>query len=323
MGLKAKADKALSLRQTYLKNYEVGNIEDGKKIHREYLKLELEILDEVDKEILRQKSIPVKKIKEQVEAMPVMPKRETGIRSLDYALVTAKQSMQHQKGGFSLGNYIQIAGSRGAGKTSLMLKIMTSLSKVERVCWVDFEMGKKRVVEKLKDFAHDDNNLLYYNANRDIAAVITEIKILQASGVNHFVIDSTMKLTIKGVPDRYERYSLISQMLSELTSTLGINIYIINQISQSSERDGILAIKHGNDAEYDADYIIYILKMKLLENGKVKKDEHGLDLYNEDMRLIKCTKNREDDRTFSVEINKSEIFGIEPIVVDYEEGVVL
>ncbi|MDM5264699.1 hypothetical protein PF327_10880 [Sulfurovum sp. XTW-4] len=319
MELKQKAEMALSLRNRYASAYQAGDIAEGKKLEHEYLTLRLEVLNEVNTEIKRQRSIPVRLIKQEVANMPKRPKRETGIRSLDYALVTERQAMLNHRGGFSLGNYIQIAGSRGAGKSSLMLKIMTSLSNHERVSWFDFEMGKKRVTEKLEDFEHNEDNLLYYNSSRDLDDVVSEIKLLNASGVNHFVIDSTMKLNIKGVSDRYERYSLISQNLSELTSTLGINIYIINQISQSSERDGVLAIKHGNDAEYDADYIIYILKMKLVENGKVKKDEFGMDLFNEDMRIIKCTKNREDDRLFTIELNKSEIFGIEPEVYEYEE----
>ncbi len=38
------------------------------------------------------------------------------------------------------------------------------------------------------------------------------------------------------------------------------------------------------------------------------------------MRIIKCTKNREDDRLFTVKIDKSEIFGSEPEIIEYEEG---
>lgn len=316
--LKQKATEALRLKEQYSRAYET-DFDLGKKLELQYLSLRREILDEVDSDIKRQKSVPIREIKRRVTATPKKPKRATGIRSLDYELVTYKQKMRHETGGFSLGNIIQIAGSRGAGKTSLMLKMLTSLSNFERVCWMDFEMGERRVTEKLEDFAHNEDNLLYYNSSRELSDVIDEIKFLNASGVNHFVIDSTMKLYSKKATDTYDKFSSISRELSELTSTIGINIYIINQMSQQSERDGALMLKGGNDAEYDADYIIYILKMKKLENGKIVKDEMGFDIYDEDMRLIKCTKNREDDRTFTVQVNKSEIFGIIPIEVEYEE----
>lgn len=317
LDLKEKSQKALSLKTQYMRAYE-SDFALGKQLEIAYLELRKEILEEVDKDIKRQKSIPIKEIKRRVLAMPKRPKRETGISSLDYELVTESQKMRHEKGGLSLGNYIQIAGSRGAGKSSLMLKIMTNLSNYERVCWVDFEMGEKRVIEKLEDFGHDEDNLLYYNSSRYLEDIIDEIKFLNASGVNHFVIDSTMKISVKGVADKYDRFSTISQKLSELTSTLGINIYIINQMSQSAERDGFLSIKHGNDAEYDADYIFYILKIKKENSGEVETDELGFEVYDEEKRAIVCTKNREDDRLFNVVINKSEIFGIKPIEIEYE-----
>jgi len=315
--LKEKALQARSLQEQYIRAYET-DFEEGRRLELEYLDLKREVLLSVDDNIKRQKSLPIHVIKKRVAEMPKRPKRETGIRSLDMELVTEAQKMRGERGGLSLGNYIQIAGSRGAGKSSFMLKILTSLSNYEPVCWIDFEMGEKRVVEKLKDFDHSDDNLLYYNSSRYLDEIIAEIKFLNASGVNHFVIDSTMKIMVKGVADKYDRFSLISQMLSELTSTLMVNIYIINQMSQSAERDGVLSIKHGNDAEYDADYIFYVLKMKKEVNGEIVKDELGFEMYDEDMRVIKCTKNREDDRTFTAVINKSEIFGIKPIEITYE-----
>ena len=319
MGLIEKANKTIELRTQYTNAYQNGDIEAGKKIELEYLKLRSEVLGEVDDEVARQRSMPISKVKERVAAKPKRPKRETGIRSLDRALVSDRDAMFGKVGGFAVGSYVQIAGSRGAGKTSIMMKIMTGLSLVERVCWFDFEIGQKRVTEKIEAFTHNDTNLLYYNASRDLDDVIGEIKLLQATGVEHFVIDSTMKISVSGVHDRYERYSTISQRLSELTSTLGINIYIINQMSQSAERDGVLAIKHGNDAEYDADYIIYVLKKRIIENGKAKKDQYGMNLFDETMRLIRIEKNREDDRTLTVEVPKDEIFQSEPTIIEYQE----
>ena len=220
------------------------------------------------------------------------------------------------KGGLALGNFIQIAGAKGTGKSSLMLKILTGFSLYENVSWFDFEMGEDRVVEKLKAFRHNADKIFYYTASRNIDDVTDEIKFLNAGGVNHFVIDSAMKINVPGT-DRYEKFSTISGRLSELTSYLGINIYMINQMSQSAEREGHLAIKHGNDAEYDADFIFYLVNaIKHDNNNNPIKDETGQLMRDQDKRVLKCEKNRQDDRLFTIEISKTAIF--DPIIYEGE-----
>jgi replicative DNA helicase len=304
--LKHKASITLQLKEQYTRAYSNEDYVNGKRLELEYVELRKEVLNAVDSEIKRVQSIPIATIKEEVANMLPIDAQSTGIISLDKELVPSPQS---KLGGFGLGNYIQIAGSRGAGKTSLLLKIMTSLSLNQRVCWMDFEMGKKRVTKKLKSFVHDDKNLLYYNASRELSDIIDEIKLLTASGVANFVIDSTMKINTKDITNLYERFSKISQELSSLTSTLHINIFIINQMSQNAEKENSLSLKHGNDAEYDADYIFYILKMKKTDaRDRIIKDNQGFPIYDESYRLIKCTKNREYDRLFSVKVAIEEIF---------------
>ncbi len=317
MGLKEKAKKAFALKEEYLMLYEREDISAASKKEMEYMALRMEVLKEIDSTNARQRSEPIKNVKKRV-ADREKPKRiETGIKSLDMELVN--ESMKHKgiPGGFALGNFIQIAGSRGSGKSSILLKILTGFSMHEKVCWFDFEMGENRVVEKLEDFTHNEDNLLYYASSRLLDDVVGEIKLLHATGINHFVIDSTMKIIVPGA-DNYNRFSAISSELSSLTSSLGINIYMINQLSQESEKTGILAIKHGNDAEYDADFILYVMKIrKINDRGKPESDEFGQPVFSATERLIKCTKNRQDERLFSVRIPKSEIVNT-VIEIEYE-----
>jgi len=317
MGIEEKAQKAFDLKNKYLHEYERDNIKEAKKLEVEYLTLRKEVLLEIDNTNSRQRSEPISEVKKRV-ANKKKPKRiETGISELDYELVDGAMKARHSKGGFALGNFIQIAGSRGSGKSSIMMKILTGFSNYEKTCWFDFEMGENRVVEKLDDFAHNDNNLLYYASSRLLADVVGEIKLLNAIGVNHFVVDSAMKIIVPNV-DNYNRFSSISSELSSLTSSMGVNIYMINQMSQDSEKTDVLAIKHGNDAEYDADFIFFIMKLrKKDEHGKLMSDNFDMPIYDEENRLIKCTKNRQDDRLFSANIPKSSIFGINPEVVEY------
>ena len=315
--IEVKAKEAFALKEKYLHLYEAGDSDEAIKVELEFLEARKEVLKMVDEDIVRQKSIPMATIKKRVLSREKKPRIETGIPELDYELVNDEMKLRHRKGGLELGNFIQISGSKGSGKSTLMLKILTGFSTTEKVSWFDFEMGEVRVVEKLSKFEHNDENLLYYSSSRELEDVVSEIKFLKQLGVNHFVIDSAMKINVSGA-DRYDKFSSVSSKLSELTSSLGINIYMINQMSQSSEREGFLGIKHGNDAEYDADFMFFLLKKPLLEDGKNVKDELGINMMDESVRILKCTKNRQDERLFSVEIPKHSLEGSNPTEIVYE-----
>ena len=316
--LEEQAKKAMKLKNEYLHLYELDQNKQARSKELEYLELRKNILSSIDENIIRQKSISIRKVRERVESKPMIKRIETGIKSLDMELVSDSMKLRGISGGMALGNFVQIAGGKGVGKSSIMLSILTGFSHYEKVCWFDFEMGEDRVIQKLKDFNHNEDNMLYYAASRKLDDVVDEIKFLNASGVNHFVIDSAMKINVPN-SDRYEKFSTISGRLSELTSSLGINIYMINQMSQSADGEGRLAIKHGNDAEYDADFIFFIVKVPMRnQHGKVIKDENGIPEVDHDNRMIICEKNRQDERLFKVVIPKYEI--IKSVVeIEYEE----
>ena len=305
--------KTKSLQQEYLTLRSNGQIKESFTVEREYLKLRTELIDEVTEEVKTRKSLNMTDIIHRVKTRVKKPRRETGIRSLDMELVSDKQYGRGYTGGLPLGNFIQVAGSKGAGKSTILMKIFAGLSKVEKVSWFNFEMSDEKAVDTLAHFDSEPKNLNYYEGSREISDIVDEIKFLYADGVRHFVVDSMMKVNAKGYKRGYESFSYISSIFSELTSSLGINIYLINQLSQDSERNGHLMMKHGNDAEYDADYIFFVMKETLEE-----KDEHGLTQYDESHRLIICTKNRPDHRTFTVKVPKYEILGADPEVVEYE-----
>ena len=314
-----KKQKQLSdnFRITADREKQLGNLEESRKFEILYHESRAELLRSVDESVSLQKSIPIGEIIDWVDAQPKVIRRETGIRKLDMQLV---EKVGYGKvGGFTQGNYIQWAGSRGSGKSTILLKMMTILSLSEQVGWFDFEMGKRRVREKIRPFNFNRDNLLYYgDYSRDLSSIIEEIKVLYADGVRNFVIDSTMKVEVKEAKDDYTKYSIISNKLSALTSSLGINIHIINQINATSQKDGTLGLKWGNDAEYDADYIFYILAPK-----SDRKDDLGMDKVDETRRFLVCKKNREDEREFSIEILKTDIFpsDIEPIYeVEYKDS---
>ncbi len=317
--LKRKAERAKALQRKVGELRSAGEHFAALKVEKKFLELRLEIVSEVTKEIGMRRSVPIRDVIEEVDSEPPRPRQATGIRALDLQLANWRDRQRGIPGGFELGNFIQIAGNRGSGKTSFLMKILTNISTFQRVVWFDFEMGKRRVVEKLKPFKFNPDNLYYYSGSRDVHEIIDEIKLHYADGARHFVIDSTMKLTVRGVHDRLERFSEISRLLSELCADLGINVYIINQMSQSSVREGELSLKHGNDAEYNADFIFYLLAIKKQdERGEIERDEYGQVVYDETKRILRCAKNRQDDHLFTIEITRSEIFGPKTIEYIYE-----
>ncbi len=296
---KAEADKLYHEYNSLRDNEE---IEKSLAIERKYAKLRIELIDEVTQEVERRKSMSMNQVEILVDSLPKKPKIRTGIDVLDWRLRNG--DIDKEMGGFTLGNFIQIAGAKYAGKTTLMMKIMMGFSLQEKVSWFDFEMGKEKAVYKSRQFERESKNVHYYDGSRDIHDIVDEIKFLYAEGINHFVIDSMMKLTAKEYKKGYESASYISNLLSSLTSSMSINIYMINQMSQDSIKNGNLLMKHGNDVEYDSDYIFFIMR-KILD----KQDEYGRPVYDENCRVLLCTKNRVDDNTFDIEIEKKDIVG--------------
>ena len=311
MNVKEKAAKAKELQSRYLHERSQGLNRESLATEREYLILRKELIDEVTTEVQSKKSINFEQVRSRVANRKREPKRETGIRVLDTELVHESRYGRGTLGGFSLGNFIQIAGERGAGKTTIMLRILAGLSNYETVSWFNFEMSDEKAVNAIDEF--ENGTIEYYEGSRELSDIVDEIKYLYSLGIKHFLIDSMMKIDSKGLKRGYESFSHISSKLSELTSTLGINIYLIQQMSSESQRNNTLMMKHGNDAEYDADYMFFLVKAT---TGQT--DEAGQNVIDDSKRYLVCTKNRPDHRLFTIEIKKTDIFGSKPEIIEYE-----
>ena len=310
MNTKEKVEHCKKLQADYLHLRANGNIKESIDIEKKYLVLRTEVINSVDEEICIRKSITLDVLHKNFKNKPKPIIYETGIRTLDMELVTDIQHMRGSIGGFSLGNFIQIAGAKGAGKSSLIIKMLSGFSNHQKVSWFNFEMGEDKVFPLVDNFKHIKKNLFYYDGKRELDDIVNEIKYLYQDGVRHFLIDSMMKINAKGYKRGYESFSYISSTLSALTSQLGINIYLINQVSQDSEKGGGLHMKHGNDAEYDSDYIFFLVKPYLTDiNNKIVTDNDGMSVFDENRRVLHCTKNRDTHRLFKVDIIKSDIFG--------------
>jgi len=225
-----------------------------------------------------------------VESMPKIPRYRTGLRFLDDHMVDADDTKNI---GIEQGSYVVIGGASGGGKTTMTLDILANVSRSNKCVLFNFEMGDKRISKRMKKLLHNKeqaDNLLINNSSRSLQDLTGEIKILANDGIKFFVIDSRMKITIKGSRDpEYIKIAQVSRELSELSAKLDIIIIMINQIAEEDLKNGRMSFKGSGDQLYDADIAWFII---------VEKDDNG-NIIN---RKIVCAKNRQDEFTYSDDI---------------------
>jgi len=259
------------------------------KLKKEFHKTKLEILELIDQEE-NVNSISARELIKRVQSMPQAPRYAIGIDKVDAELATDEERYLGQIGGLETGVFIQFAGESGAGKTTLVLDILSNISSYSRTLFFNFEMGDKRIAhrlsKKLKTDAQKDNFIIDSHT-RKLDALIMEITIHTRDGIKFFAIDSRMKIEVDdaGLAD-HQKTSLISSKLSKLAQEKDIIIFLINQMSDEAIKDRRMVLKNGGDQKYDADMMLFYI----------------IDPKDEKKRILKCTKDRVNERTWSVEL---------------------
>ena len=225
---------------------------------------------------------------------PVLEFYKTGIRAID-----------DNFNGLIKGGFIQVAAASGAGKTTIMARILSNLAKNYKVAHFDFEMGEYKLFFLLRNFLKEDAQLKNYHINTEthkLKDLIKEITYLSDQGIKIFLIDSKMKIET-GERDTYKSASKISHELSKLTKSGNITIILINQMSDAAIREGRPELKGSGDQVYDSDVILVLTKLIDKENS-VKGEPPVLD---ETKRGILCVKNRFGKTSIRDEIYRHEI----------------
>ena len=227
---------------------------------------------------------------------------------------TSISAIDNKLKGIPLGSFVQIGASSGAGKTTLILKILSVFSNNMKVVHFDFEMGDYKLARKLhkllKTDTQKDNYIVDFESYR-LDDLIREIEIYSLEGVKFFVIDSRMKIQTND-KDMYLSTAKISSELQRLCRENNITIMLINQMSEESLKAGRPALKGGNDQFYDADIVIFL--------GKpiVKKGQNGdFDETDSSKRFLIVAKNRFGDE-YKAEIFRSEVEPHEVKVNEYQ-----
>jgi len=259
------------------------------KLKRELYQSKLLLLDMIDQEEKRN-GISARNLIEIVSNLPHIPRYAIGIHAIDMELASDEDRRMGISGGIETGTFIQFAGESGAGKTTLILDILANISKYSKCVFFNFEMGVKRIghrlERKLKEEVQKDN-LIIDSHSRGLELLVMEITLYARDGIKFFAIDSRMKIEVDGDGKDHQKTALISSKLSKLAQEKDIIIFLINQMSDEAIKDSRMVLKNGGDQKYDADMMWFYI----------------IDPKDEKKRLLRCTKNRQDERTFKVELS--------------------
>lgn len=231
----------------------------------------------------KKNSISAKGLIYKVDNMPKVTRYATGLNYLDNNLKMNIADYSEQ-GGIEVGSLVILGGQSGAGKSHILLEMLSHVSTYSKCVFFNFEMGDRRLVTRLKRILKSKEQLENFTINsesRDLDELIMEINILSQEGVKFFAVDSKMKITVKGNEAEYQKISKITKSLSEVAVKNDIIVLLINQISEDNLKSKTLAFKGSGDQLYDADIALFLI---IEEDGK---------------RNLICKKNRQDERLFS------------------------
>jgi len=244
---------------------------ESMQLKKEYHQTKLEMIEILNSE-KENRGVTARKLIQDVRSRPKVPRYSLGIRGLDEAL----------NGGIELGTFVQLAGQSFAGKTHLVLEVLSNIAGAWGAVLFNFEMGDVRISQRLEKLLITDaqlDNLIIDSRTRDIDMLINEIRIYAKKGVKFFAIDSKIKIT-SSEKDDMKRYAEISSKLSRVSQENDVIVFLINQMNEADLQSKRLAFKGSGDQMYDTDIALFYM------------------LDKDDSRKLICNKNRQDERGF-------------------------
>ena len=287
-----KKFEELKQRNKCLSN-EIGNaekIKDNDKIislKKELYKNKLDMLDLLSIKN-KKNNISAKELLLKVKQMPKAIRYATGLKYLDCKLKFNTLN-EKESGGFEVGSLIILGGQSGAGKSHILLEMLSNISSYAKCVFFNLEMGDRRISNRLSKLLKTEkqlNNFIINSESRDLDDLLMEINILAEEGLKFFAIDSRMKITVKGTDAEYQKIASITKRLSEVAINNDIIIILINQISEDNLKTKTLAFKGSGDQLYDADMAFF------------------LTIEDDDSRKLVCKKNRQDEHLFTIDVPK-------------------
>ena len=248
------------------------------ELKKELYKTKLEALELIGQEEKRA-GVTARALRDTVNSRPTVVRYATGVLPLDAALC----------GGIEQGTFIQLAGQSFSGKTHLVVEILANISIYAKSVFFNFEMGESRIIQRVnKLFNHENqwDNLIIDSTTFSLKDLIMEITLYARDGIKFFAIDSKMKIDVNYEKDEHKKFAAISKELARLAQQKEIIIILINQMSEDDIKNKRLAFKGSGDQLYDTDIALFYV---------LNKD-------NASARTLICTKNRQDEKTFSLDL---------------------
>jgi replicative DNA helicase len=241
-----------------------------------------------------------KEYEEWIRTQGEQKKHKTGIEFIDK--IFNGEGIQEE-------SFINIVGESGAGKSTLGLKILLNIAKKEPAYFISLEMGRFKTYNKIKGMISEPKqyeNLYVDIWEDDFDKTVRDIELYAHNGCKFFLIDSKMKLRLKGNDPTHEKISKMSSELSKLTQKHGIIIMLINQISEEDLRNNRIALKGSGDQKFDTDLLISV----------------EIDKKNDNYRVFNVVKNRQNDIKTKIkyDLNFKEVLDYDVEITDYEEG---
>lgn len=188
--------------------------------------------------------------------------------------------------------FVNLVGESGAGKSTLGIKILLNVAKNQKVYFSSLEMGRFKTYNKISDMIETSSqreNLHIDIWTDDLDKTLRNIELYAHNGCKFFLIDSKMKINVKGNEPTHEKISKMSSALSKLTQKLGIIIILINQISEEDMKNKRVTLKGSGDQKFDTDLLLSV----------------EFDKKNEGHRILNVVKNRQNDMKPSIKYNLS------------------
>ena len=261
------------------------------ELKKKFYQNKLDMLDAISEEDRVRNAVTAAQLRDEVRNNPIPARYATGITILDEKL----------KGGFEVGTFVQLAGQSGGGKTTIVLSILANIADYSKCMMFNFEMGSRRIVDRLGKLLHSDHqweNLLVDSLTRGIDDLCNEITLSARDGIKFFMIDSMMKIET-GEQDDLKAQAIISKKLAKVSQEREVIVILINQMSEDAIRHKRLSLKGSNSQQYDADMSFFLI----VEDNK--------------RRLI-CSKNRQDEYLFNLDIGLGDLKAPQEVEVTYQ-----
>lgn len=233
----------------------------------------------------KKKFLSVKEWVDELKTLPHLPKYQTGVSFLDYAL----------DGGIEVAQLVLLSGEPEAGKTSMGVQILENIAKGFECAFFCFEFTARQyiegIVKKNNSFSQNEN-LIVINDGFGLTDVVDNIRYLAKKGVKFFLIDSQMRITTERARSIEEEESAKFSTLAKLAHRLEIIILMIIQNSKSDPDNPMGSKKGGHESSITI----------RIEHVKPQKDDSQDTEYAPDKRTIIIKKNKQTGKHFKEQV---------------------